>query len=98
MNLYFIYDVLSNSIVRVLSFVNDDVCLRFLSQALKVPNSPFALNFDDTILVCYGKVDEKDLSLLIDDSSFNCKGIDFKGRLIAEYSELNKGGKNEKSK
>lgn len=110
MKLYFIYDVVSSSVARTLTFPSDDTCLRFLDSALKVPNSPFALNVKDTVLVEAGTIHESDLSLntnyvsnieneidVISDYTGEVEKKVFHGRKILGYDDLVKkfiGGKN----
>lgn len=70
MFLYFIYDVISRCVVRVLTFQSDEVCLRFLKSAFDVPNSPFLININDTILIKVAHFDNDTLSLSLIDSEF----------------------------
>lgn len=95
MKIFVIYDVLSNSIVRVLNFVNSEVCLRFLKQAIKMPNSPFAYNIEDTVLVEVGSINEESLNLTADntvntDPYLNGKKYNIKlyGTIINDYFYL----------
>lgn len=95
MKIFVIYDLLSNSIVRVLNFVNADVCLRFLKQAIKMPNSPFLLNIQDTVLVEIGTIDEESLVFKVDNivttdpylygKKYNIK---LNGKIITDYIDL----------
>lgn len=57
MLIYVLYDVLAQDASRIFLFKNDEMAMRFLKNAIEIPNSPFLLNLKDMELRCVGSLD-----------------------------------------